>query len=69
MSGAFLAAVTVDWFHVVQMFTKAVDDVRRAEAKHGKLPKSLAGPSSSGLTAASPMPRQTPSPNSKRRAC
>jgi transposase len=50
MSGAFLAAVgetfdqatvTVDWFHVVQMFTKAVDDVRRAEAKHGKLPKSL----------------------------
>lgn len=50
MSGAFLAAVgetfdnaavTVDWFHVVQMFTKAVDDVRRAEAKHSKLPKSL----------------------------
>ena len=26
------AAITVDWFHVVQMFTKAVDDVRRAEA-------------------------------------
>lgn len=50
MSGAFIAAVgetfenaaiTVDWFHVVQMFTKAVDDVRRAEAKHGKLPKTL----------------------------
>jgi transposase len=50
MSGAFLAAVgetfanaavTVDWFHVVQMFTKAVDDVRRAEAKHSRLPKSL----------------------------
>jgi transposase len=50
MSGAFLAAVgesfanaavTVDWFHVVQMFTKAVDDVRRAEARHSKLPKSL----------------------------
>ena len=50
MSGAFLAAVgetfenaavTVDWFHVVQMFTKAVDDVRRAEAKHSKLPKAL----------------------------
>ena len=43
MSGAFLAAVgetfdeavvTVDRFHVVQMFTKAVDEVRRAEAKH-----------------------------------
>ena len=50
MSGAFLAAVgatfenaavTVDWFHVVQMFTKAVDDVRRREAKHTKLPKAL----------------------------
>ena len=50
MSGAFLAAVgetfenaaiTVDWFHVVQMFTKAVDDVRRAEAKQTKLPKAL----------------------------
>jgi len=50
MSGAFIAAVgetfenaaiTVDWFHVVQMFTKAVDDVRRAEAKHSKLPKTL----------------------------
>ena len=50
MSGAFLAAVgktfedavvTVDWFHVVQMFTKAVDEVRRAEAKHNALPKAL----------------------------
>jgi transposase len=50
MSGAFLAAVgetfdnaavTVDWFHVVQLFTKAVDDVRRAEAKKTKLPKAL----------------------------
>jgi len=50
MSGAFLAAVgetfdqaavTVDWFHVVQLFTKAVDDVRRAEAKETKLPKAL----------------------------
>ena len=50
MSGAFLAAVgatfdqaavTVDWFHVVQMFTKAVDDVRRAEAKETTLPKAL----------------------------
>ncbi len=43
MSPAFLAAigetfeqanVTVDWFHVVQLFTKAVDEVRKAEAKH-----------------------------------
>jgi transposase len=35
------AAVTVDWFHVVQLFTKAVDAVRRAEAKQTKLPKAL----------------------------
>lgn len=48
MSKAFLAAVaetfekatvTVDWFHVVQLLTKAVDQVRRAEAKHRTLPK------------------------------
>ena len=25
------AAVTVDWFHVVQLFTKAVDAVRKVE--------------------------------------
>ena len=50
MSGAFIAAInenfenaaiTVDWFHVVQLFTKAVDEVRRAEARHSKLPKAL----------------------------
>ena len=48
MSGAFISGVkahftnsshTVDWFHVVQLFTKAVDDVRRAEAKESTLPK------------------------------
>ena len=48
MSAAFIAGVkahfpnsshTVDWFHVVQLFTKAVDEVRRAEAKETKLPK------------------------------
>jgi transposase len=48
MSAAFLAAageafpnaaVTVDWFHVVQIFTTAVDQVRRAEARQRKLPK------------------------------
>jgi transposase len=48
MSAAFIAGVkahfpnsshTVDWFHVVQLFTKAVDAVRRAEAKETKLPK------------------------------
>ena len=50
MSPAFLAAigetfksatVTVDWFHVVQLFTRAVDQVRKAEAKHTTMPKAL----------------------------
>ncbi|CAO0823378.1 hypothetical protein DFAR_3690018 [Desulfarculales bacterium] len=31
------ANVTVNWFHVVQFFTTAVDDVRKAEAKERKL--------------------------------
>lgn len=48
MSGAFISGIkahfansshTVDWFHVVQLFTKAVDDVRRAEAKEANLPE------------------------------
>jgi transposase len=48
MSGAFIAGVkahfinsslTVDWFHVVQLFTKALDEVRRAEAKEVRMPK------------------------------
>jgi transposase len=48
MSGSFVAGVrehfknaevTVDWFHVVQPFTKAVDDVRKAEARQRELPK------------------------------
>jgi transposase len=48
MSAAFLAAaaenfpqasVTVDWFHVVQIFTTAVEKVRRAEAHRIVLPK------------------------------
>ncbi|MGD9950678.1 MAG: transposase [Desulfobulbus sp.] len=48
MSGAFITGVkshfpnsahTVDWFHVAQLFTKAIDDVRRAEAKEASLPK------------------------------
>jgi transposase len=47
MSPAFLAAaaenfpdagVTVDWFHVVQLFTRALDEVRKAEARLVKLP-------------------------------
>lgn len=33
------ASLTVDWFHVVQLFTKAVNQVRRAEAKDRKMPK------------------------------
>ncbi len=50
MSPAFLAAigetfeqanVTVDWFHVVQLFTKAVDEVRNGEAKHNTMPRTL----------------------------
>ena len=50
MSPAFLAAlaqgfpnaaVTVDWFHVVQLFTTAVDAVRKAEARSRKLPKAI----------------------------
>ena len=50
MSGSFVsgvrehfknAEVTVDWFHVVQLFTKAVDDVRKAEARQRDLPKSV----------------------------
>lgn len=48
MSGSFVAAVeehfpqadlTVDWFHVVQLFTTAVDEVRKAESKERALPK------------------------------
>lgn len=48
MSPAFLAAakenfssaaVTVDWFHVVQLFTTAVDQIRRSEAKSRQMPK------------------------------
>ena len=48
MSAAFIAGAkahfpssshTVDWFYVVQLFTKAVNEVRRAEAKETQLPK------------------------------
>ncbi|WP_069856679.1 transposase [Desulfoplanes formicivorans] len=47
MSFAFLSAVekefrsasvTVDWFRVVQLFIKTVDDVRKLEGKQSKLP-------------------------------
>ena len=33
------AAVTVDWFHVVQLFTTAVDQVRKAEAAQPAAPQ------------------------------
>jgi transposase len=33
------AALTVDWFHVVQLFTHAMDKVRRAEAHSVQMPK------------------------------
>jgi len=55
MSGAFIAGIkthfenseiTVDWFHVVQLLTKALDEVRRAEAKTEPFPKPFAGPRS-----------------------
>jgi len=62
MSPAFLAAVgeecehanvTVDWFHVVQLFTTAVDDVRKLEHQQKTLPKATrwAVLKSTGLTA------------------
>ena len=47
-SGAFLRAVathlpkaqiTVDWFHIVQTFTRALDEVRKAEGRIKPLPK------------------------------
>jgi len=62
MSPAFLAAVgeefehanvTVDWFHVVQLFTKAVDAVRKLEHQQHTLPQATrwAVLKSTGLTA------------------
>lgn len=50
MSPAFLsgiaeqlpdAEVTVDWFHIVQIFTRALDDVRKSEGHVTSLPKHL----------------------------
>ena len=35
------AQVTVDWFHIVQTFTRALDDVRKAEGRVKALPKHL----------------------------
>ena len=50
MSPSFLAATseefpyaaqTVDWFHVVQLFTHAMDEVRRTEARKEHMPKGV----------------------------
>lgn len=50
MSGAFLstvsnhlpeAQITVDWFHIVQQFTQAVDDVRKQEGRIQRMPSRL----------------------------
>jgi transposase len=50
MSGAFLRAVprhlpnariTVDWFHIVPVLTRALDEVRKAESRIRRLPKHL----------------------------
>src|SRR3546814_18909836 len=50
MAPAFLAAVgetfpdasvTVDWFHVVQLFTRALDEVRKSEARLVKMPTAV----------------------------
>lgn len=35
------AMITVDWFHVVKLFTTALEDVRRSERKQAAFPKSL----------------------------
>lgn len=32
------SSATVDWFHVAQLFTKAVDDARKLDARQSKLP-------------------------------
>jgi len=48
MSSAFISgvkthftdsAITVDWFHVVRLFTGAIDQVRTAESKHVSMPR------------------------------
>ena len=65
MSGSFIAGVkahfansslTVDWFHVVQLFTRAVEEVRRAESKEVAMPKASAGQRSRRPRAISPRP-------------
>jgi hypothetical protein len=35
------ATITVDWFHIVQVFTRSVDDVRKLEGKEKPLPNHL----------------------------
>ena len=33
------AEITVDWFHIVQTFTRSLDEVRKQEHSDNKLPK------------------------------
>ncbi|CDO38817.1 hypothetical protein SPHV1_760018 [Novosphingobium sp. KN65.2] len=33
--------MTVDWFHVVQLFTRALDEVRKSEAKLVEMPAAV----------------------------
>lgn len=56
MSGAFLSAVpkhlpnaqiTVDWFHIVQTFTRALDEYARPRGVSGRYPSTCAGRCSS----------------------
>ena len=35
------AAITVDWFHIVQVFTRSVDTVRKLKGKEQPPPKQL----------------------------
>ena len=74
MSPAFLAAaaenfpnaaLTVDWFHVVQLFTTAVDQVRKARPVSATSPRPPAGPCSRPAIALSPTTSVTPSPSSR----
>jgi len=35
------AEITIDWFHVVQIFSRAVDTVRKQERKENAMPKGM----------------------------
>lgn len=71
MSHAFLsgvteylpnAEVTVDWFHIVQTFTKALDEVRKRERRQQVHPKALRWARRLGHVHAATRTRPTSSP-------